>query len=85
MATFEGHLSDILSTLKVDEAYKDRAQFASLVSKDAKPYVGRMGIEIVAFTIKKIYNALIIINYIQSIFITVSLQSFRNIYISTYS
>ena len=37
-----------------------------------------MGIEIVAFTIKEVYDALIIIYYIQNIFITVSLRSFRN-------
>ena len=37
-----------------------------------------MGIEIVAFTIKGVYDALIIIYYIQNIFITVSLRSFRN-------
>ena len=32
-----------------------------------------MGIEIVAFTINEVYDALIIIYYIQSIFITASL------------
>ena len=68
-----------MSTWTVEKAYKVRAQFASLVSKDAKPHVVRMGIEIVAFTIKGVYDALIIIYNIQSIFITLSLISFSNI------
>ena len=79
LPTFEGHLSDTLSTWRVEEAYKARAQFVSLFSKDAQPYVGRMGIEIIALTINYVYDALIIIYYIQSIFITASLRSFRNI------
>ena len=40
LPTFEGHLSDTLSTWTVEETYKARAQFASLFSKDAQPYVG---------------------------------------------
>ena len=47
LQTFDGHLSDTLSTWTVEEAYKARAQFASLFSKDAQPYVVSMGIEIV--------------------------------------
>ena len=74
LQTFEGHLSDTLSTWTVEEAYKARAQFAFLFSKDAHPYVGWMGIEIVAFTIKEVYDELIIIYYIQRIFITASLR-----------
>ena len=40
LPTFEGHLSDTLSTWTVEEAYKARAHFASLFSKNAQPYVG---------------------------------------------
>ena len=39
LPTFEGHLSDTLSTWTVEEANKARAQFVSLFSKDAQPYV----------------------------------------------
>ena len=36
--------------------YKDRDQFASLVREVAAPDVGRMGIEILSFTIKDVYD-----------------------------
>ena len=36
----------------MEEVYKDRDQFASLVREVAAPDVGRMGIEILSFTIK---------------------------------
>lgn len=39
-------------TLSVEEVYRDRDQFASLVREVAAPDVGRMGIEILSFTIK---------------------------------
>lgn len=43
-------------TLTVEEVYKDRDQFASLVREVAAPDVGRMGIEILSFTIKDIFD-----------------------------
>ena len=43
-------------TLTVEEVYKDRDQFASLVREVAAPDVGRMGIEILSFTIKDVYD-----------------------------
>ncbi|CAG0884144.1 unnamed protein product [Cyprideis torosa] len=43
-------------TLTVEEVYKDRDQFAALVREVAAPDVGRMGIEILSFTIKDIYD-----------------------------
>ena len=46
----------ILGTLTVEEVYKDRDQFASLVREVAAPDVGRMGIEILSFTIKDVYD-----------------------------
>jgi len=43
-------------TLTVEEVYQDRDKFAAEVRKVAAPDVGRMGIEIVSFTIKDIYD-----------------------------
>merc|ERR1719145_494609 len=56
LQTIEGHLRAILGTLTVEEVYKDRDQFASLVREVAAPDVGRMGIEILSFTIKDVYD-----------------------------
>merc|ERR1719225_2215346 len=57
LQTLEGHLRAILGTLTVEEVYKDRDQFASLVREVAAPDVGRMGIEVLSFTIKDVkYN-----------------------------
>merc|ERR1739838_1096648 len=39
-----------------EEVYKDRDQFADLVRQIASPDVGRMGIEILSFTIKDVYD-----------------------------
>lgn len=56
LQTLEGHLRAILGTLSVEEVYRDRDQFASLVREVATPDVGRMGIEILSFTIKDVYD-----------------------------
>merc|ERR1719283_835777 len=56
LQTIEGHLRAILGTLTVEEVYKDRDQFAQLVREVASPDVGRMGIEILSFTIKDIFD-----------------------------
>merc|ERR1719167_702392 len=56
LQTLEGHLRAIIGTLTVEEVYKDRDQFASLVREVAAPDVGRMGIEILSFTIKDVYD-----------------------------
>merc|ERR1711892_1286060 len=56
LQTLEGHLRAILGTLTVEEVYKDRDQFADLVRQIASPDVGRMGIEILSFTIKDVYD-----------------------------
>merc|ERR1719175_572937 len=56
LQTLEGHLRAILGTLTVEEVYKDRDQFAALVREIATPDVGRMGIEILSFTIKDVYD-----------------------------
>ncbi|KAG9339767.1 hypothetical protein JZ751_022433, partial [Albula glossodonta] len=52
LQTLEGHLRSILGTLTVEQIYQDRDQFARLVREVAAPDVGRMGIEILSFTIK---------------------------------
>merc|ERR1711976_915271 len=64
LQTLEGHLRAILGTLTVEEVYKDRDQFASLVREVAAPDVGRMGIEILSFTIKDVYDN---VTYLESI------------------
>ncbi|VDM33401.1 unnamed protein product [Hydatigera taeniaeformis] len=56
LQTLEGHLRAILGTLTVEAIYKDRDQFASLVREVAAPDVGRMGIEILSFTIKDVFD-----------------------------
>merc|ERR1711963_816455 len=56
LQTLEGHLRAVLGTLTVEEVYKDRDQFAALVREIATPDVGRMGIEILSFTIKDVYD-----------------------------
>ncbi|XP_068122459.1 flotillin-2 [Hyperolius riggenbachi] len=45
-----------LGTLTVEQIYQDRDQFAKLVREVAAPDVGRMGIEILSFTIKDVYD-----------------------------
>ena len=54
----------VLGTLTVEEIYKDRDQFASLVRKMASPDVGRMGIQILSFTIKEVFDN---VTYLQSL------------------
>lgn len=46
----------VAGTLTVEEVYRDRDQFAALVREVAAPDVGRMGIEILSFTIKDVYD-----------------------------
>lgn len=43
-------------TLTVEQIYQDRDQFAKLVREVAAPDVGRMGIEILSFTIKVCFH-----------------------------
>merc|ERR1719153_1023454 len=56
LQTLEGHLRAILGTLTVEEVYQDRDRFAQLVREVASPDVGKMGIEILSFTIKDVYD-----------------------------
>merc|ERR550534_720020 len=56
LQTLEGHLRAILGTLTVEEIYKDRDTFAKMVREVASPDIGRMGIEILSFTIKDIMD-----------------------------
>uniref|UniRef100_A0A3P8VA29 Flotillin n=1 Tax=Cynoglossus semilaevis TaxID=244447 RepID=A0A3P8VA29_CYNSE len=58
LQTLEGHLRSILGTLTVEQIYQDRDQFAKLVREVAAPDVGRMGIEILSFTIKDVFDKL---------------------------
>ena len=54
----------ISGTLTVEAIYRDRDQFASLVREVATPDVGRMGIEIVSFTIQDVYDS---VEYLSSL------------------
>jgi len=56
LQTLEGHLRAILGTMTVEEIYRDRERFAEQVYEVAKPDVGRMGIEILSFTIKDVFD-----------------------------
>ncbi|XP_048836854.1 flotillin-2a-like [Brienomyrus brachyistius] len=56
LQTLEGHLRSILGTLTVEQIYQDRDRFAQLVREVAAPDIGRMGIEILSFTIKDVYD-----------------------------
>merc|ERR1719340_477318 len=56
LQTLEGHLRAILGTLTVEEIYQDREKFATQVREVASPDVGRMGIEVLSFTIKDVYD-----------------------------
>ncbi|XP_062408378.1 flotillin-2b [Sardina pilchardus] len=58
LQTLEGHLRSILGTLTVEQIYQDRDKFAQLVREVASPDVGRMGIEVLSFTIKDVYDKL---------------------------
>lgn len=64
LQTFEGHLRTILGTLTVEEVFKDRDIFAKMVREVASPDVGRMGIEILSFTIKDVLDD---VNYLDSL------------------
>lgn len=56
LQTLEGHLRAILGTLTVEAIFQDREQFAVLVREVAAPDVGRMGLEVVSFTIKDVFD-----------------------------
>jgi len=56
LQTLEGHLRAILGTLTIEEIFTDRELFAQQVREVASPDVGRMGIEILSFTIKDVYD-----------------------------
>ena len=48
----------------MEAIYQDRDQFAGLVREVAAPDVGRMGIEILSFTIKDVYDN---VEYLESL------------------
>jgi len=56
LQTLEGHLRAILGTLTIEEIFQDREKFATQVREVASPDVGKMGIEILSFTIKDVYD-----------------------------
>lgn len=54
--TVEGHLRAILGTLTVEEVFKDREKFAAMVREVATPDLAGMGIEIVSFIIRDVFD-----------------------------
>lgn len=54
LQTLDGHLRAILGTMTVEAVYQDREKFAELVRQVASPDLGRMGMEILSFTIKDV-------------------------------
>uniref|UniRef100_A0A1A9V4P6 PHB domain-containing protein n=1 Tax=Glossina austeni TaxID=7395 RepID=A0A1A9V4P6_GLOAU len=64
LQTIEGHLRAILGTLKVEQVYKDREEFAYLVREVAQTDVKGMGIEILSFTIVDVHDE---VNYLNSL------------------
>ena len=64
LQTLEGHLRAILGTLSVEDIYQDREKFATLVRNVASPDVGKMGIEVLSFTIKDIFDT---VQYLDSL------------------
>merc|ERR1712002_337418 len=56
LQTLEGHLRAILGTLTVEAVFQDREAFSQMVRDVASPDVGRMGIEILSFTIKDLHD-----------------------------
>ncbi|CAL4189298.1 unnamed protein product [Meganyctiphanes norvegica] len=64
IVTLEGHLRSILATLTVEQIYKDREKFAAQVREVAGMDVGRMGIEILSFTIKDVNDT---VDYLSSL------------------
>ncbi|KAI9579323.1 flotillin-2-like [Glossina fuscipes] len=64
LQTLEGHLRAILGTLKVEQVYKDREEFAYLVREVAQTDVKGMGVEILSFTIVDVQDE---VNYLNSL------------------
>ena len=61
----------------MEEVYKDRDQFASLVREVAAPDVGRMGIEVLSFTIKDVYDNVTYLASLGNYFIMSGSGSYR--------
>ncbi|XP_017485182.1 PREDICTED: flotillin-2-like [Rhagoletis zephyria] len=75
LLTLEGHLRAILGTMTVEEIYRERDQFAQLVREVATNDVGRMGIEILSFTIKDVFDS---VEYLSSLGKTKTAEVKRN-------
>uniref|UniRef100_A0A914VGK8 Band 7 domain-containing protein n=1 Tax=Plectus sambesii TaxID=2011161 RepID=A0A914VGK8_9BILA len=62
LQTLDGHLRAILGTMTVEAVYQDRESFAQLVREVAAPDIGRMGMEILSFTIKDVVDSVEYLN-----------------------
>jgi len=54
--TLEGHQRAIVGDLTVEEMYKDRHKFAALVKDNVTADLKRMGMELVSYTIRDVYD-----------------------------
>lgn len=57
LQTLAGHLRAIIGKMTVEELYRDRDKFAQNVQGESTQDFGKMGLEIVSFTIKEIKDA----------------------------
>ena len=60
----EGHLRAILATMTVEEIYRSMTKFAAMVKEVSAPDLGRMGMEILSFTIKDVQDD---VQYLESL------------------
>jgi flotillin len=64
LQTLDGHLRAIMGTMTVEAVYQDRDKFAEMVREVAAPDLGRMGMEILTFTIKEVVDS---VQYLDSL------------------
>ena len=64
LQTLDGHLRAIMGTMTVEAVFQDRDKFAQLVREVAAPDLGRMGMEVLSFTIKDVVDS---VSYLDSL------------------
>jgi len=64
LESLEGHLRAILATLTVEEVYRNMNKFAMMVKEVASPDLGKMGMELMSFTIKDVQDS---VDYLESL------------------
>lgn len=67
LATLEGHQRAIMGSMTVEEIYKDRKKFSENVFKVASSDLVNMGMSIVSYTIKDIWDDQVSFDYLNYI------------------